>query len=175
MSRIQCHCCGEYHDAMSMGWVVPAPAMHAAMSKWLRWYRCKFLGDRGNPDLCIIDEKYYFIRAQLELPITDGPGAFSWGVWASLSEKNFERSLEMWNDPKREAEPPYFGWFSVALPVYPDTLHLKCWVHTQAPGCRPLLELEQTDHPLSIEQHSGITMARAAELAVQMIHQGERL
>ncbi|MFI0986366.1 DUF2199 domain-containing protein [Streptomyces exfoliatus] len=96
----------------------------------------------------------------------DSGDTFSWGVWVSLSEENFARTHDLWDDPAREQEPPYFGWLSTELPVYPhSTLQLKTHVHTRAVGQRPLIELEPTDHPLAVEQREGITTSRVRELA----------
>ena len=57
--------------------------------------------------------------------------------------------LDAWKTPEREQEPPYFGWLSTELPVYPlTTLNLKTSVHTQPVDTRPHIEVEPTDHPL---------------------------
>lgn len=71
----------------------------------------------------------------------------------------------------RESEPPFFGWLSTALPLYPETLHLKTHVHTRLVGQRPFIELEPTDHPLAVEQRDGITMERVREIAEALLHQ----
>ena len=93
------------------------------------------------------------------------------GVWASLSPANFERTVAMWTVEGRESEPSAFGWLATGLPLYqPSTLNLKTRVHTQPVGQRPLIELEPTDHPLAVEQHQGITMARVQEIAEQLLH-----
>ena len=167
-----CTACGGRHQELPMAFAVPAPAHYEGISPWLRWYRCRFLGDTGNPDVCIIDEKHFYLRGELEVPVIDGSSPFVWGVWVSLSQKNFERTLELWLEPGRESEPPYFGWLSVQLPMYPSTLNLKTMVHTRAVGTRPYVELEPTDHPLAVEQRSGISMGRAKELAVALLHGG---
>jgi hypothetical protein len=43
-------------------------------------------------------------------------------------------------------------------------------VHTNAVGLRPTIELEPTDHPLSIDQRVGIFRARAEELGLLALH-----
>ena len=163
-----CSRCGKPHDEMPMSFVVPAPAHYESISRWFRWYRCRFLGDRNDPELCIIDEKYFYLRGQLEVPVTDGASPFSWSVWVSLSGKTYERALDVCDRPGRESELPYFGWLSVSLPFYPETLNLKTSVHTRPVGLRPLVELEPTDHPLSVEQRVG--MARATQIASALLH-----
>ena len=124
-------------------------------------------------DLCVIDEEHFFMRGCLEIPVLDGPRPFVWGVWTSLSKGNFRRTVEMWEVEGRENEPPYFGWLSTSLPLYPETLNLKTHVRTRPLGQRPFIELEPTHHPLAVEQKEGITMARVREIAEALLHPRE--
>jgi hypothetical protein len=111
------------------------------------------------------------VRARIVLPIVDTSDEFYWTVWVSLSRANFDRMSEMWTTTGREQEPPYFGWLSTGIPGYqPSTLRLATKVHTQPVGLRPLVELEPTEHPLAVEQRSGITLARVTEIAERMLH-----
>ena len=119
-----------------------------------------------DDDICVVDENHRFIRGCLDLPIIGG-GVFRWLVWVSLSETNFQRTMDLWDTNGRENEPPYFGWLSSSIAAYPETMNLKTHVHTTPRGERPTVELEPTDHPLSVEQRYGITEARAAHLAGQ--------
>ena len=57
-----------------------------------------------SSDQCVIDDEHYFARGSLEIPVVDGAGPFSWGVWVSLSEKSFERVSELWETKGREIE-----------------------------------------------------------------------
>jgi hypothetical protein len=122
-----------------------------------------------DTDLCVVDNRYFFIRGLLPLPILGTAQSFDWLVWASLSKKNFNRAADLWETRGREKEPPYFGWLNSRLPFYPDTSELKVNVHTLPVGTRPTIELEQSKHPLSIEQRDGITMERAKSLAKQVL------
>jgi hypothetical protein len=58
-----------------------------------------------------------------------------------------------------------FGWLANELPGYePSTLQLETMLQPDpAPGMRPFVEVEPSDHPLSIEQREGITVARVRE------------
>jgi hypothetical protein len=70
-----------------------------------------------------------------------------------------------WNMVRQHRLAPTFGWLSSELPGYgASTLALKTMLHHQRPGWRPLVDLEPTDHPLSVEQREGITTARVREL-----------
>lgn len=113
---------------------------------------------------CILRGQDYFVRGCLEIPVIGEEEPFIWGVWVSLSRKNFEREKSLAKDPKRVEEPPYVGWFCSRVPVYPDTLLLKARVHSRPVGTRPAVELQRTDHPLAVEQRSGISVDRVREI-----------
>jgi hypothetical protein len=142
-----------------------APALWFMIPEAEREQRCQ-----TSTDMCIIDEKHFFVVGNLEIHVADMDERFSWDVWVSLSAQNFARACKLWEQDGRESEPPYFGWLSTALPGYPDTLNLKTMVHTREVGRRPLVELEPTDHPLAIEQREGITLARVQEIAELLLH-----
>ena len=122
-----------------------------------------------DSDLCTIDDRHFFIRGLLGLPILGTTRSFYWLVWVSLSKENFNRAADLWESPGRENEPPYFGWLNTRLPSYPDTSELKVNVHTLDVGKRPMIEVEHSDHPLSHDQFEGITMERAESLAKQVL------
>lgn len=123
-----------------------------------------------SSDQCVVDDEHYFIIGNLELPVVGIDEPFSWDVWVSLSRRNFERASDLWEQPGREAEPPYFGWLCTSLPGYPSTLLLKTHVHTRDVGRKPRIELERTDHPLAVEQREGITLSRVQEIAEFILH-----
>ena len=89
----------------------------------------------------------------------------------SLSRDNFSRMAELWSAPGREREPAYFGRLSTELPAYPmATLNLKTHVHTEPVDNRPHVVLEPTDHPLAMEQRTGITLDRVQRIAELLTH-----
>jgi hypothetical protein len=122
-------------------------------------------GNVLTEDFCIIDGQHYFVRCVLKLPLVGLSGkSFGFGVWATLSKTNFALYYENFDSGQRGTLGPWFGWFSNRLRGYPDTLNLKCRMHPQAARQRPYIELEPTDHPLAVEQRSGITFDRLLEL-----------
>jgi hypothetical protein len=119
----------------------------------------------------VIADRFFLVRANIEIPVLDATELLSWGVWVSLSKQNFDRYHELWNTRGREKMiPPMFGWLNTDLAVYPQTLNLKTNVHVQPIGTRPLVEVEPTSHPLAIEQRNGITVARVREIASKLLH-----
>lgn len=115
-------------------------------------------------DFCLVKDGQ-FIRCTLELPLLGGDGdALAFGVWASLSQANFDLYVETMDGGAQGGLGPWFGWFSSSLPAYPGARGLKCHVRPQDGGVRPLIELEPTDHPLAKEQREGISLDRALEV-----------
>lgn len=158
-----CRCCGERHEGLPFSYGVEAPV----------YWRDEFADDPKSmlsDEQCIIHAEHFFVRARIVIPVLDADTEFDWCVWVSLSRTNFQRALDLWTTEGRESEPSYFGWLSVALPYEPTTLNLKTHVHTQPVGKRPLAELEHTNHPLAVEQHHGIGLARVQEIAERALH-----
>lgn len=165
MREWRCGCCGEIHGELPMHYGASAPALWFAIPDGERKRRCLL-----STDQCIIDDEHFFVLGNLELPVAGVATPFSWDVWVSLSDRNFARVCELWEQRGRESEPPCFGWLSTSLPGYPNTLSLKTHVHTREVGRRPQVLLEPSDHPLSIEQRQGITLARVQEIAELALH-----
>ncbi|WP_330242116.1 DUF2199 domain-containing protein [Streptomyces sp. NBC_00525] len=46
-------------------------------------------------------------------------------------------------------------------------------VHTRPVGERPFVELKPTDHPLAVEQRTGISPERVREIASALLHAGD--
>jgi hypothetical protein len=103
-------------------------------------------------------DEHYFVRGVIFLPVRDGDRAFGIGAWVSQSRANFERYAA------DEAMEPTFGWLVNRIERYPDTFLLKTRVHFREGNHRPSIELEPTEHPLAVEQRTGITLARAWEM-----------
>ncbi|PZG23906.1 DUF2199 domain-containing protein [Micromonospora craterilacus] len=159
-----CHNCGQRHEGLPFSYGAPAPA----------YWRDDLNSDERSvleDEICIIQAQHYFVRARLVIPVLDADADFEWGVWVSLSGTNFSRMLDLWTAPGREQEPAYFGWLSTELTAYPiETLNLKTEVHTEQVGTRPHIVIEPTDHPLAVEQRSGISVKRVQEIAELLLH-----
>ncbi|WP_238015108.1 DUF2199 domain-containing protein [Dactylosporangium sp. AC04546] len=157
-----CACCGTDLGDVPSVWAFSAPD----------YWEAPEAGDESflEEELCCIDapeleERHFFIRGLIEIPVDGFSDHLTYNVWVSLSPANFARAIERWDDPERATEQPYFGWLSNNIPGYPDTLQLKTRVHTREPGRRPFVELEPTDHPLAVEQRDGIAPHRLVEVA----------
>lgn len=162
--RFRCATCGETHDGMPT-FAAEAPLGYYAIREDERETRCVL--DR---DHCVIDGEHFFVRGCIEIPVHGQAEPFIWGVWVSLSESNYRECLEYFNSARRSHRGPYFGWLNAALRPYPDTVNLRTRVHLRNDGLRPLVELEPTEHPLAVEQRSGISIERVGELYAALVH-----
>lgn len=155
-----CSTCNKYHNDIPMSYGSPTPYY---------WYQLSAEEKSNsdiNSDLCIIDNKQFFIRGCINIPVQEESDIFVWDVWVSLSEENFELQQNYWYEDDREhLLQPMFGWLSTQIPCYPSTLNLKTMVYTRSRGLRPIIKIEPTEHPLSVEQQSGISFSRVKEFA----------
>jgi hypothetical protein len=120
-----------------------------------------------SEDFCVLNNEHFFVRCVLQLPILGALNGetFGFGVWSTLSRQNFALYLESFDEGLQDrAAGPWFGWFSNALKGYPDSFNLKCQIHPVRNRQRPWIELENTHHPLAIEQRDGISFDRVLDL-----------
>jgi hypothetical protein len=163
MFQFRCYTCNEEHEGIpSFSWDYPANYLYIPIEE--REQRCEL-----SSDWCIIDREQFFIRGSLEIPVIDSSEPFVWGAWVSLSERNFKRYLELYEEQGREQEEPFFGWLCSMPSGYPER-DIKTMVYLRPVPNRPYIELEPTDHPLSIEQREGITLERVQQILEELIH-----
>ncbi|MBI3514276.1 MAG: DUF2199 domain-containing protein [Proteobacteria bacterium] len=118
-----------------------------------------------SEDFCILDGEHFFVRSVLLIPILGAPDeSFGFGVWSTLSKKNFSIYVDAFESGECDGLGPWFGWFSNRLEGYPDTLNLKCQVHPRSGRMRPIIELEPIDHPLVDEQRHGVSFDRLLDI-----------
>lgn len=159
-----CSICGADHESVPLCFGADAP--------WKALVPEEEFAQRVelSADQCVLDKKTFFIRGHIEIPIHDYDEPLAFSVWSSLSEDSFCHMTDRWNSPDRASDPPYFGWLSSAIPVYPSTINLKLSVQSRPPGLTPLFTTEPTDHPLALDQHNGISVERWHKLAHELLH-----
>lgn len=158
-----CHSCGKWHDGLPLDYGFDYPDYYFDVPERERPRRTWH-----DYDFCTVDE-HCFIRGVIEIPVRDSDDMFAYGTWTTLSRRNLDRARSLWDVPVPPDELPYFGWLANRIAGYPDTLSLKTHVRLRDNG-RPLILLEPTDHPLSVEQRNGMTLARVREIAERAFH-----
>ena len=149
---------------MSFGFDVPDP--YAPLSSEERESRATL-----NRNECVIDDKWFFVRGYLEVPIIGTNGVFLWGLWAGVFERDFDEIHTTWD--RLGGDGP-FGHYKCrianSIEEYPDSLNLKARLEVQAVGLRPRLWVEEAEHALAHDQQNGLTMKRAISLASSACH-----
>jgi hypothetical protein len=128
---------------------------------------------RLGSDLCEIrstEGDWFYVRGTFDIPIRELDEPLEFGVWSSLSEPNFHRFVDLFDDPVRIEEPAYTSWFGNRLPGFPDTLNLKAWVEIYDADLRPRIVLHEQEHPLVEAVHEGIELAQAIALVEPLLH-----
>lgn len=162
-----CATCGRLHEDVPTSFAAEFPDMYANMSRNDRDVRATI-----GSDQCVIDQKHFFIRGCVEVPIIGSDDVFLWGLWASVRENVYDEISEIWELRDREKlRGPFKARLANSLSEYPATLNLKCEILIQPVGTRPLFRLEEAGHPFTVEQQFGITRNRALELVGLLLHQ----
>lgn len=174
--RWKCGNCDEWHTgpALDFGYSAPhywtdecekASKKSGLLPSWNKKPKETFLTE----DYCVVENKHFFVRGIIHLPIIGTGETLRWGVWGSLSEDNFQKLQELEDSPQRTELPAMFSWLSNQISEYPDTLSLKMYAHIQEPRMRPHFELQPTDHPLSQQYHYGITPEKVKEIMMKRL------
>jgi len=117
---------------------------------------------QGTGDTCSIDDRDFFIRGIILIPVHDSDEHFGLGVWVSQKRENFLTYLDHYESANIG---PFFGWLSNTIAFYePDTWAMKTKAHFQGGKMRPLIELAPCDHPLYRDYSEGITFDRAWDI-----------
>jgi len=117
-----------------------------------------------TPDTCVIDDEEHFIRGIVEVPVDDYPAPLGFNAWVSQSAEAFMAYIQNFESADL---PPTRGYFATRLACYSrPTQFLATTVHFRGGGVRPRIVINATEHPLAIDQRTGITLS----MACQMLH-----
>ena len=157
--KFVCPCCGEEKE----NW--PALAFSSPVHYHMLSEEDKEKIGRLSSDFCIIkhhDQTDRFIRGVLIQKVNGACQDLEYGVWVSLSEKNF---IEYYDNFKEEMEEKtYFGWLCTQLPEYEDLSRIKTHVITQKGNARPRIEINRSnnpEHPFVKDYFEGISEEEA--------------
>jgi hypothetical protein len=121
-------------------------------------------GDFLSEDFCVIGGTNFFFRGVLLIPVQGLEQPFGFGVWSTLSRRNFDTYVGGFDDGGYSEWGPWTSWFSTALPDFGDTIEQPAWVEFRPDRQRPLVWLNDDHHPLSVAQRDGITPERVLEI-----------
>jgi hypothetical protein len=150
-----CVTCHRQHAGL------PRDVAFAKPEPYLRLSEHSRAGVYITSDVCVIENRTFFVRGVLYLPVRGEPEfhGFGWGIWAAIPGPSFTRYLELW-EAEATSEPPFEGTIASVIPGYTGTLGLPVSVHLGSASQRPSFTVAAPDHPLFFEPSQGITPAR---------------
>jgi hypothetical protein len=159
-----CGFCGEHHDEQMLDIRMQFPDPVFGLSDEERQERVDHADDATilDPDTPVAR---FFVRGLLELPIAGTEELFAYGAWVEMEKDAFRRIGHLWWDPRGREEPPFPGRLANELAPYRATSGLSCELKLQDVDRVPAIRLVASEHPLSVDQRSGITFERVHDLA----------
>jgi hypothetical protein len=165
----KCSCCGQEYDELPLTFGNAFPDYYFSVPSDEREKRIE-----KQESLCVVDGGHFFHRGRLTIPIKDFDQDLIFNVWTSISEDNFRKRNDLWENPQRVNEKPYFGWLQTIIPTYGDTLNLKTVALENEVGLIPTINMIENEHPLTVDQEKGITFDRAMEIVGFILTSGHK-
>ena len=131
----------------------------------------RYDGNFLSEDFCVMDGEYFFVRAVLEIPVLGVAEKFGFGCWSTLSRANFDKYISGFDDGIFPDDGPWSGWLCNRLADYIGTEPAAVWVYPHPDRQRPTLCIQDSDHPLAIDQETGITPERALAFFARYGHE----
>jgi hypothetical protein len=121
-------------------------------------------------DLCIIDDKRFFIRCVMAVPVLECDQTIEYGPWVEVASRDFSRYAVHFNGGGHPAWAAAEGNLANAFPASAQsTLGLSCMIRAaNDPSKRPNVEILDHTHAIQGEQLSGVSLPRAMEIVGQM-------
>jgi len=160
----QCSCCGRVYDELPLCFGADLPDYYFSVPTEEREKRIDL-----EESLCVIDEKHFFHRGRLTIPIVDYKENLIFNVWTSISENNFRKRMDLWKSEDRTKEEPYFGWLQTNVPTYGETINIKTIAIEQDLGLIPEIKSIEQGHKITIDQENGITYKKAMKIVDAII------
>ena len=90
-----CATCGQEHEGPSLSWSVGGPYPDRLRRK--RLLRRPEVGTEDQLWVTFVGGRKLFLRAQLLLPVDEGPHDFAYVVWVEVSRSQMRRARRIWN------------------------------------------------------------------------------
>lgn len=161
--EFECPCCGQtFGGVFDIGYDHPDPWPHGNLMDTDK--DILVVGEHKlSSDLCVFDGGYY-IRCTLPLPILGTDQTFSYGVWGSVKDENYDAYISAWQKDDYSVFPGCFACLMNDLPGWPSEDWLPCDLETGESSDRPVLWVHEDKHPLATAQREGITFDRLLDL-----------
>lgn len=114
-------------------------------------------GDFLSEDFCVVSAEHFFVRCVLEIPVHGLANKFAYGCWGSLKRENFELYIDHFDAGTLPGEAPFWSWLCNRAQPFDLNEPLGCWMHPQLDRQRPVLMVDEADHPLANAQNKGIS------------------
>ena len=116
-----------------------------------------------SPDFAVLDDRRFFVRTTLALPVHGRKRDYNIGVWVEVDQDSFQRIVARWEDERQADEPPIPARLANAIKSLPDTTGLPVELRLTGLTSRPSVRVLSTDHPLHAEQANGISVHRTQD------------
>jgi hypothetical protein len=156
-----CSICGRWHDEELLDVRAGFPEEVFVLTPEERERRVATSSDGDFTS--IVDADRHFVRALIELPIADAT-RFGWGIWVRLARSDVAEIARYWADDGGYGR-AYRGELATDLAAYGDTVGLAGTLTLRDTSLLPIFLLDADEHLLAREQHAGIVLERARELA----------
>ena len=122
-----------------------------------------------SSDLCVLDDKRFFIRCVLEVALAEHTEVFAYGLWTEVAARDFNRYAIYYNTDAPASFTAFTGKIANRLPLTEETLGLACAINlSNEEGMRPAISVAETTHELHGEQENGVALSRALALVGTM-------
>ena len=162
----RCSCCGKIYENLPLTFGSDFPEYYFSIPINEREERIEL-----EESLCVIDKQHFFHRGRLIIPIIDYDEDLIFNVWTTISSENFEKRMDLWENPDRINEEPYFGWLQTIVPTYGETLNIKSIAIEQEIGIIPEIKSIEESHSLTFDQEHGITYEKAIKIVDEIMKQ----
>jgi hypothetical protein len=158
-----CRVCGEFHAERLLDIRTGLPDPIFELSDGERAERAS-LAD----DFAVLDNRRFFVRGLLEIPIPELETAFGYGVWLEVGQAQFTHLIEHWQSP--DQFDAFEGVLANELGPNTGTTGLHAHARPVAADKLPAVTLSDGDHDLIRDQQSGVSAERSDELAAVVQH-----
>lgn len=168
--RWQCASCDEWHE-WPFDLAAFAPDPWQGPEEYEHNGALRLDGDFLSEDFCVLGGDHFLIRAVLTIPVIGLDEHFGFGCWSTLSRANFEKYLEGFDSIRPVQEELWSGWLCNQLADFVGVDPIALWVQLRPGRQRPLLWVQDDDHPLAIAQTDGISVEHLLSIFARYGHE----